>query len=334
MWMKFPALVVGVCLALPASGIAQTLDHLGDRASAMGAFVAVADDASAVLWNPAGLVNGPIFNIAWDFGRTTLRPDDDLLTATQPAAEEGVTFLAAALPPLGFSFFRGRQTLLSPAENGSAIRQDRQVGVRTLVTSQLGVTVLHSVAGSVTVGATAKLLRGSLVTGSARLREWDEGFDRADRLDGDERTTGDVDVGAIASVGRARVGVVARNLATPTFRSNTESHEVARHVRVGAAWGDRWPGITRWIVSVDADLTRVPQAMGERRDIAAGVERWFRRQTLAVRGGFRASTAGDLRPVASAGASYAMRNGIYVDGYAARGRDADGRWGIAGRLTF
>ncbi len=300
----------------------------------LGAFVAVADDASAVLWNPAGLVNGPIFNVLLDFGRTTSKPDEDVLEAIHDASEEGLTFLATALPPLGFSYYHGRQTLLSPAENGSAVRQDRQVGVRSLLTSQVGVTFLQSIADDITVGATAKLIRGSLATGSARIASWDEGFERAELLEGDAQTTGDVDVGAIASLSRARLGIVARNLATPTFRSGADAHEVARHVRIGAAWGDGWPGITRLVVSLDADLTRVPHAVGERRDIAAGAERWFRRQTLAVRGGVRASTVGDVRPVVSAGASYAVRNGIYVDGYAARGRDADGRWGIAGRLTF
>jgi hypothetical protein len=87
-------------------------------------------------------------------------------------------------------------------------------------------------------------------------------------------------------------------------------------------------------VALDADLTTVDHPAGERRDIAAGAERWFGNQTLAVRGGFRASTVGDARPVASAGASYAVRSGIYVDVYAALGREADRRWGVAGRLSY
>ena len=62
------ALTCVLALAPQRSG-AQPLDQLGNRASALGAFVAVADDASAVVWNPAGLINGPIFNILLDFGR-------------------------------------------------------------------------------------------------------------------------------------------------------------------------------------------------------------------------------------------------------------------------
>ena len=50
-----------------------------------GAFVAVADDASAVFWNPAGLVKGPIagltiagdrFTFVIPTGRPCLEPRD------------------------------------------------------------------------------------------------------------------------------------------------------------------------------------------------------------------------------------------------------------------
>jgi hypothetical protein len=200
--------------------------------------------------------------------------------------------------------------------------------------SHLAITALHSLVEGVTVGATAKLVRGSLASGMATVDSWDEGFDRADTFEGEGKTTADIDVGVLATRGRARVGVVLRNLSTPTFESAASSVKVPRHVRVGAAWGDLSPASSRLLVAVDADLTRVPHVDGERRDVAAGAERWFRRQSVAVRGGFRASTVGDVRPIASAGASYAVRSGLYVDVYAAAGRDADRRWGIAGRLTY
>ena len=46
-------------LALPVQASAQSLDTIGTRAQGMGgAFVGVADDASAVYWNPAGLAGG------------------------------------------------------------------------------------------------------------------------------------------------------------------------------------------------------------------------------------------------------------------------------------
>jgi hypothetical protein len=198
----------------------------------------------------------------------------------------------------------------------------------------VGVTALQSIADGVTVGATAKLVRGSFASATMTTDSWDDGFDRAERIDGEAATKADVDVGALVARGHMRVGAVARNLSEPTFEAAGESQQLARHVRIGAAWGNGWPGIAKVIVALDADLTRVPDPTGERRDVAAGAERWFRNQTFAVRGGLRASTVGEARPMGSAGASYAVRSGIFVEAYAAVGGDRDRRWGIAGRLMY
>jgi F plasmid transfer operon, TraF, protein len=332
---EFVVLVVSfLALAFHPPVQAQPLDELGNRAAAMGAFVAVADDASAVAWNPAGLINGPIFNFVLDFGQSTIEPDADPALSTRPAGRVSSTFLAAAVLPLGISYSRTRLTELSPAAQPLPDRQDGQLSVRSLMLSQLGITVLQSVVEGVTVGATAKLVRGSYGLGTATAASWEEGFELAEMLDAEGKTTADVDVGVLAGAGRVRVGLVARNLAAPTFESAGESITVDRQVRIGAAWGDGWPGIPRLIVSIDADLTRVDRPGGERRDIAVGAERWFRGQRIGVRGGLRASTVEETRPVASAGASYAVRNGVFIDVYAAAGREADRRWGIAGRLSY
>jgi hypothetical protein len=319
---------------LTRSAAAQPVDQLGNRAAGLGAFVAVADDASAVAWNPAALIGGPLFNILLDFGQTTSEPADDISVATEAAGRTASTFLSAAVLPLGISYSRSRQTELRPAAQLVLDRQDRQVSVRSLLLSHIGVTVLQSIVEGVTVGATAKLVRGEFASGVTTLRSWDAGFDLADTLESEGRTTADLDVGVLAGSGRARVGLVARNLAAPTFEAAGDAMTVARHVRVGAAWGDRWPGTPRLVVAVDADVTRVGHAGGERRDVAVGVERWLRGQTIAIRGGVRGSTLGAMRPIVSAGASYAVRSGIFVDVYAATGREADRRWGIAGRLSY
>jgi hypothetical protein len=331
------AFTVAACLAAaatPQTVLAQPVDQLGNRAGAIGAFVAVADDASAVAWNPAGLVNGPIFNILLDFGQTTTGPGDQVTEASRERGRTASSFISVASLPIGISYFRARQTELSPAAQPVLGRQDRQVSVRSLLLSHLGVTVLHSIVAGVTVGATAKVVRGSFASGETAVRSWDEGFTYAGNLESEGRTTADVDVGVLAGGGRARIGLVARNLAAPAFEAGGDAMTVARQVRVGAAWGDRWPSPPRLILALDADLTRVAHAGGERRDVAAGVERWFRGQTIALRGGVRASTIGERRPVASLGASYAVRNGVYVDVHAATGREADRRWGIAGRLSY
>jgi hypothetical protein len=305
---------VAVCAAValltlvPHRGAAQPLDQLGNRASALGAFVAVADDASAVVWNPAGLINGPIFNILLDFGRATAEPRQEV--DSSQVGRFGHSFLAVGLPPLGLSYSRNWQTAVVEPDS----REDMQVVLRSVVTSHLGATVLQSVTDQLTVGATLKLVHGSVN---------DEG-----------RTTGDIDLGALFSAGRMRAGMVARNVTAPTFTSGSGSVTLDRHVRIGAAWGDRWPGIATTIVSVDADVTRVAHVSGERRDIAAGAERWFRRHTFAIRGGLRASTVEGARPVGSVGGSVAVRSGIYVDVSAARGRNNDARWSVSARLMY
>ena len=55
-----------VCLALLSGASragAQSFESVGIRAQGMGgAFVAVADDATATWWNPAGLASGAYFN--------------------------------------------------------------------------------------------------------------------------------------------------------------------------------------------------------------------------------------------------------------------------------
>ena len=344
--MKF-AITASVLLVLlpglPGLAWAQPLDQFGNRAAALGAFVAVADDASAVVWNPAGLVNGPFFNIVLDFGRGTVDPGD-VLTSNAPAARSSSSLLAVGVLPLGISYYRLRQTRLNPAGTASSNRQERQVQFRSLVTSHLGVTVLQSLAEGFTVGATARLVRGSFASGLMSVTSWQAGFEKGETLAEQGRTTADVDVGALASTGRLRFGIVARNLAAPTFGEPPESADcvqmcesggttLARHVRIGAAWGDSWPATPRTIFSVDADLTRVRHPAGDRRDVAIGAERWFRTQTVGLRGGVRASTTAKPRPVATVGGSYALRAGTYIDVYAARGAD-ERRWGLAGRLTF
>lgn len=326
-----------VAIAAPAH--AQGLETLGSRAAGLSAFVAVADDATAVAWNPAGLVIGPLFNISVDFGRSKAGANG-AVEGNLPAGEVGTTLIAIGVPPLGLSYSRITLTSIAPvapAAEGDPRRETGQVGVRTLVTSQLGATVLQSLGDHLTVGATVKLVRGSFGADTVHVQSWNEGFDRAEMLDARASTTGDVDVGGMFSAGRLRAGVVVRNLTEPTFGDEDTpgtDFTLQRHARVGMAWGDRWPGTPATIVALDADLTRVPHPAGERRDVAAGVERWLRAQHLGIRGGVRASTIGRTRPVASGGLSYAVRAGTYVDAYVAVGdRHARG-WGVAARLSY
>jgi hypothetical protein len=326
-----------VCLVVPHWAHAQGLETMGTRAAALGAFVAVADDASAVAWNPAGLVSGPIFNIIVDFGRAANHPPDPPEPPDE-AKETATTLVALGATPVGLAYYRIAITTagdVSPAVAGIEGRQDRQLFLRTLVTSHLGATVQQSVGDHLTLGATVKLVRGHVEGASRIVSSWEEALDAAERLESNGENRGDVDFGAMVSAGRMRAGVVVRNATEPTFGEDEGLPlTLSRHARVGIAWGDRWPGVARTIVALDADVTDVPQAGGERRDIAMGIERWMSGHRIGVRGGARVSTAGEARPMVSVGATFALRPGVFADVYVAGGSGDERAWGIAARLSY
>jgi hypothetical protein len=304
----------------------------------MAAFVAVADDASAVAWNPSGLVSGPILNLQLDLGRHQRKPAEPLESG-DAAGEAGSALIALGTTPVGVAYYRVSTTNFTagdPAAGGTPDRQHRHVLVRTLVTSHLGATVQQSLGDYFTVGTTLKLVRGSVGETSVTAASWEEVFDRVDSVESHGSLRGDLDAGAMFAAARMRVGVVVRNVTAPSFddEEGVERASLPRHVRVGAAWGSRWPGISALVLSADADLTRVPHPDGDRRDLAAGAERWLRGYRVGIRGGVRASTVGDARVIVSAGGSFALRSGMYVDAFVARGEGHESGWGVAARLTY
>jgi hypothetical protein len=69
-------------------------ETVGIRAQGLGgAFVAVADDATATWWNPAGLASGPFFDALVEYDRIRTSP------------QTSVRGLAAAFPSLGVSYY-------------------------------------------------------------------------------------------------------------------------------------------------------------------------------------------------------------------------------------
>ena len=90
------ALLAGL-LAAPAALQAQGFDPVTTRAAGMGgAFVAVADDASAVYWNPAALASGAFFSLLID--RTSSKALGDDPPAALGGSRSG-TLLALSTPP-------------------------------------------------------------------------------------------------------------------------------------------------------------------------------------------------------------------------------------------
>jgi F plasmid transfer operon, TraF, protein len=287
--MPRAALTLFVLLAVPAAAAAQPFETIGIRALGMGgAFVAVADDAAAIWWNPAGLATGGLFSMAVEHESFDEHSGSAILTGTLP---------------LGLSYMRTR--------------------LDGLVTHHVGVTLLHTLVDGMTVGGTAKFVRGIATLGPENAL-------------GRASNSFEADAGALFVRGPWRAGLTVRNLVEPDFETlEGIPLRLERMARAGVAWLQE-----PWTIAVDVDLTAsamapLPDAVEDRRMVAAGAEwRWGRR--LAARGGFRVNTAGDTRaPVATGGFGIAVWGSVWVDVQATGGSDAGDRgWGVAGRVHF
>jgi hypothetical protein len=85
---------------------------------------------------------------------------------------------------------------------------------------------------------------------------------------------------------------------------------------------------------MDGDLTSRTTAAGDRRDLAAGVETWWRNQRFGLRGGVRRSTIGDARAAVAAGISAGLKPGMLVEAHIVRGHDDERSWSVGARMTF
>jgi hypothetical protein len=97
-----------------------------------GAFTAVADDGSAVFWNPAGFASGSFLSVVADVNRLDRRSG---------------FLVALGTPPLGLSYYR---TAIAEVKNGR----------NTLVAHHAGVSLVQSLGGRLAVGTTLKLVHG------------------------------------------------------------------------------------------------------------------------------------------------------------------------------
>ena len=301
-------------LAFAASGYSQSPDAVGIRAQGMaGAFTAVADDATATWWNPAGLAGGAYFNAIVEYGSLT---DSQIASTGDIDHHPDHWGLSVAFPALGLSYYRTTVVEMQPSASTagpSANRQDLGTpGVRAVDLSQFGVTVGQSIGAHFVVASTLKLVRA----------------------EGD--TQAGLDVGIMAALNRLRLGVTMRNLREPTFGEGDAAFTLRRQVRVGLALtvpGRGSFGGTKF--ALDGDVLTVGTATGDERRIAGGSEAWLWNRRLGVRAGISASTTGDARTAASAGASLKVYRALYADGQLTRGSDVTRRgWGAALRVTF
>ena len=192
----------------------------------------------------------------------------------------------------------------APTAAASLGRQDQGV------LSQFGATLGQSVGEYLVVGSTLKLMRAG------------------------GETHGDLDLGAMATLGAARFGVVVKNATAPAFGAGGDRLELGRQVRTGVRLMSAPP---RWhadavtvAVNEDGNLRRRPTACGGRpRDVAGSLQgrppSWVERQHTRCPG----------RLSQSVGASLAVRSGLYVGGQATAGADRSQKgWGFDLRVTF
>ena len=330
------AALLAFALVLPISARAQST---GTRAAGMGdAFVAVADDATSIYWNPAGMATGSFLSFVLDYGQNRAEPPSP--DGTPGGSEGSAQFIGFTIPPFGLGYYRrsmATTTHLTPEEMAGTSREDGRQSVQALTTSNIGVSLGQSINQYIVVAGTVKFVNGEVTSGVSRAGDPFDALDERESFPHRSTSRVDVDAGAMVSVEQWRLGVVGRNLTTPEFdRPDVDggSVELEREVRVGAAWGSGWPGISRLVVSTDVDLTRQASMTGKRRDVAAGVETWWMGQRLGLRGGLRGSTSGEARPVVAGGVSAAIKTGVFVEAHLAHGDQDERSWSIGVRLTF
>jgi F plasmid transfer operon, TraF, protein len=340
MRMHFPKLkhCLPVCTLLlafdPSTARAQVIETVGSRALGMGgAFVAVASDSSATWWNPAGLAAGPFLDIALAHAVTETAGD-------LPVNRSQGSWFALGTPPFGVSYYALNTIdvqLLTPTVTESGSREDRRAGVAALSASQFGITLVHTVVEGLHAGATLKYVRGTL-RGAVHVGELspEDLLDLGEELEGgDADGTFDADLGVLGVAGPLRLGLVVRNVTEPEFDAAAGIARMPRQVRVGIAYDRAGAGGVPLTVAVDADVRTIDTALGERRNVAIGVERWLGGTRVGLRGGARFNMVGGNERTATGGISVAVRSGFFLDAHVVRGGAEDDRgWGLAARVSF
>jgi hypothetical protein len=329
--LLLPALVL-----CPHAAAAQPADTIGTRPAGMaGAFVAVADDASAVYWNPGGLAAGSYFSLVID------RTEGSTGTTGLSAGGRSGFLIALAAPALGLTYYRLRATTLTTPDLATAADglgrnpiKPGEVRLDTLVTHHGGVTLVQSLADGVAVGVTLKMVRGTALSSIVPDVDREALIDAADGVMRRGTTRFDTDLGILASSGSFRVGLTIRNVTEPEFDTGEGgSLRLSRQARAGVAVKPA----SGWIVAADFDLLKTEGPFGPARDAAFGAEAHVSRRAF-VRGGFRFNTfdGGPGRaPSASAGASYAVKASFLVDAQLTVGSERSARgWGVAGRFIY
>lgn len=318
-----------VCGLAHTPAHAQTFEAVGTRPAGMGgAFVAVADDASAVYWNPAGLaLGGAFFSLVLDGMRAETNADELFNAGKQSSA-----LIAMSTPPLGATYYRlSTIRVTTPA----ILIFPPPVAVERLTTHHAGVTLVQSVTSSFALASTLKAVRGIAASGTVLDGNRDDLLDTTGVLADRATTRFSADVGAMATLGTLRAGVTIRNITEPDFNlPQGGAIELKRQSRAGIAYF----GVPDLIVAADVDIERNRGLVGDVRNLAAGAELRLAPRAV-VRGGLRVNTLSDQpgghAPIATLGGTFATVRSLLVDGQVTLGSTAGDRgWGIAARFVY
>ncbi len=316
-----PAMVL-LAMAGPASA-QHVFESVGERALGMGgAFVAVADDATAVHWNPAGLVTGPRggMTIGWhrfQFGNQKGEP-------IPGPARRSASLTSLGTWPLGLAYGRFETTRLVADEVGA-------IHAETLQTSQYSATMLQSVTHGLVVGSTLKYVRGHFAEAPVDGGTIKDALAAGADLEASRSGRFDLDLGVMANLAPLRVGLTWKNLRSPSFGGEpTPANTLPRQARLGFALLPT-PGLT---LAMDVDLNTVALRDGLRRMFAFGGEGRLGPR-LVVRSGGRFNLEGPRRSVGAVGLSVGLRAGVWLDAHYSQGaRDEEREFGAALRAGF
>jgi hypothetical protein len=341
------SLLAALCVVLsPAVAGAQMYEIVGTRAQGMaGAFVAVADDATATWWNPAGIASGALLGVSMEHTDRQAPAGD---VGLGPGVEQGVNGFALTVPSLGLSYYRLRISeiapLLTPTGTSGAVREvEGAVSLRTMALNEFGATFGQSLGEHLVLASTVRLLQGGRATGATAVTASgavgtaaNSVFDEAEGLDIDGEFAVDLDLGVMARLGGLRIGGSLRHLREPQFGEEGTAFLLERQARVGAAWmGGQHGVLSGWTLAFDADVTETVTVLGPARHLAGGGEVWLWNRRVGVRGGLSQNTVGAEGKATSIGLSLAPKAKFYIDGALTRGEDdtLEG-WAVALRLTF